>query len=302
MRRALFALLLLAACGLASARDARDALLFDDFSYDKASALAQGGWTIRSHAGHPGVPGARWDPAGIALVDDPDRAGNRLLRLTARTDGTPQGTAQAQLCHARKYLRGTYAARIRFRDAPLAGVDGDPVIQTFYAIAPLAHDFDPNFSEVDWEYLPNGGWGAEATRMYAISWQTVRIEPWLALNSEQQIAGSHEGWRTLVMQVDEHAVRMFVDGREVARHTGRNVPVVPLSINFNLWFSPGGLLAPTTEPRIWQQDVDWVMHVRGRNLAPVEIEAEVRRLRKRGVARQDNVPPNDPPLASDCSF
>lgn len=297
-RRTLLVLGLLA-CGLASARDQ---LLFDDFSYAGADALSQGGWTRRAHAGHPGVPGARWDPAGIELVADPDRPGNRLLRLTARTDGTPQGTAQAQLCHARKYLRGTYAARIRFRDAPLSGIDGDPVIQTFYAVAPLAHDFDPNFSEVDWEYLPNGGWGAEPTRLYAISWQTVRIEPWLAVNAEQQVIGSHDGWHTLVMQVGEQSVSMFVDGRQVARHAGRNVPVVPMSINFNLWFSPGGLLAPSAQPRVWQQDVDWVMHVRGRDLSPAQVDAQVKRLRARGVAREDSVPPNDPPLAGDCSF
>ncbi|MGA0612476.1 glycoside hydrolase family 16 protein [Caldimonas sp. KR1-144] len=299
MRRALIAAALAAACGFARAGDA---LLFDDFSYPSAEALAQGGWSLRAHAGHPGVPGARWDPAGIAVVDDPDRAANRLLRLRAQTDGRPDGTAQAQICHARKYLRGTYAARVRFRDTPVSGIDGDPVVQTFYAVAPLAHDFDPHFSEVDWEYLANGGWGAEPTRLYAISWQTVRIEPWLAVNSEQQIAGSLDGWHTLVVQVGEHAVRMFLDGRQVARHAGRNVPVVPMSINFNLWFSPAGLLAPTPEPRVWQQDVDWVLHVRDRLLSPAEMNATVTRLRRQGVARQDTVPATDPPLASDCSF
>lgn len=297
MRHALIAAAWMVATGAQA-----QALFFDDFSYDGADALTRGGWTLRSQAGHPGVPGARWDPRGIVVADDPERKGNRLLRMTARTDGTPQGTAQTQLCHQRKYLRGTYAARIRFRDAPLSGLDGDPVIQTFYAVAPLAHDFDPHFSEVDWEYLPNGGWGAPATRLYAISWQTVRVEPWLAINAERQVEGSHDGWHTLVMQVGEQAVRMFVDGREVARHAGRNVPVQPMSINFNLWFSPGGLLAPSAEPRVWQQDVDWVMHVREREISPAAVDARVKQLRRDGISRRDSVPANEPPLASDCSF
>jgi hypothetical protein len=109
--------------------------------------------------GHPGISGARWGPATLALVPDPQLPGNQLLRLRASSDGTPQGTSQAQICHARKYLEGTYAARIRFSDEPVSGDDGDVVVQTFYAVSPLKHDFDPEFSEVDWEYLPNGGWG-----------------------------------------------------------------------------------------------------------------------------------------------
>jgi hypothetical protein len=75
-----------------------------------------------------------------------------------------------------------------------------------------------------------------------------------------------------------------------------------MSINFNLWFSPGGLLAPSTEPRVWQQDVDWVLHVRERELSPAAIDAQVKRLRRDAVARRDTVPANDPPPAGDCSF
>jgi hypothetical protein len=104
------------------------------------------------------------------------------------------------------------------------------------------------------------------------------------------------------MQVGEQSVRMFVDGRQVALHGGRNVPVQPMAIAFNLWFSPGGLLAPSPEPRVWQQDVDWVLHVREREIPPAEIDARVKQLRRAGVTRRDTVPANDPPLASDCSF
>jgi hypothetical protein len=277
-------------------------LFFDDFSHAGVDGLRGHGWTLRSDAGHPGVPGARWAPDGIALVDDPALPGNRLLRLSAQTDGTPAGTTQAQVCHQRKLLRGTYAARVRFTDAPAAGRDGDPVIQAFYALSPLQHDLDPTFSEVDFEYLPNGGWGSAATRLYAISWQTVQIEPWRAFNAAHEAAGSHAGWRVLTVHVSDTTTRHHLDGRLLATHGGRNVPTVPMSMNLSLWFSPGGLLPASTEPRRWVMEVDWVLHAAGVQLTHQAVLAEVARLRAAGRPVVDTVPPAAPALASPCNL
>ena len=290
-------------CSLAAqADDAKGGIFFDDFSYADTGALLSHGWRARVARGHPGVPGAEWSPAAVSLVDDVAQAGNRVLRLTARTDGTPEGTQQAQVCHARKYLEGTYAARIRFTDDPVSGADGDPVIETFYAVAPLRHDFDPQFSEFDWEYLPNGGWGAPETRLYGISWQTVQIEPWHAYNQLHQEFGSHAGWHVLMMQIANGRTRLFVDGRQIAEHGGRNYPAVPMAISFSLWFSPGGLLPASALPRVWEQDVDWVFHAKDRVMSPDEVLAAVADLRRRGSARLDTVPEGEPPLASGCDF
>ncbi|WP_310387270.1 glycoside hydrolase family 16 protein [Roseateles sp.] len=275
---------------------------FDDFSYADPAALIAKGWTPRNKAGHPGVAGASWSAKQFSLLDDPSNAVNRLLRITASTDGTGVGTSQAQLCHARKYLAGTYAARIRFTDKPVAGVDGDPVIQTFYAVTPLKHDFDPDFSEMDWEYLPNGGWGSEQTRLYGIAWQTVQLEPWQAHNQQHEEFGSLDGWHQLMMQVSEGRVKLFLDGRHIATHGGRTYPVAPMSINFNLWFSPAGLLPKTEQARRYEQDVDWVFHARNEVLSPAQVDAEVARLRAAGVAQIDNVPPAKPALTSLCDF
>jgi hypothetical protein len=301
LKHAAAALLCLAAQAVSAA-----GVFFDDFNHADRAALVHGGWTLREGAGHPGVPGAGWRADAITLVDAPRDAraprANRLLRLTARTDGTPAGTVQAQVCHARKVLRGTYAARVRFSDAPLHGIDGDPVVQTFYAVAPLRHDFDPEFSEIDWEYLPNGGWGSERTRLYGISWQTARIEPWQAHNQSHQEFGSHAGWRVLVMQVEAERTRHYLDSRLLATHGGRNVPVVPMAIAFSIWFSPAGLLPAGAEARVYQQDVDWVFHARGRALTPAQVLAEVNALRRRGVAHTDSVPAVEPPLPSRCDF
>ncbi|HEY1393028.1 MAG TPA: glycoside hydrolase family 16 protein, partial [Methylibium sp.] len=270
MRKALACLALAALVAPLSARDG-SGVFFDDFSYADTDALLRGGWALRSKPGHPGVPGASWEPTGATLIDDPERRSNRLLRLTARTDGTPAGTAQVQLCHQRKYLEGTYAARLRFSDAPVQGAGGDPVIETFYAVGPLRFDFDPEFSEIDWEYLPNGGWGSERTRLYGITWQTVRIEPWLAYNQADEKFGPLGGWHVLLMQVAGGKTRHYLDGRLLAEHGGRNYPVVPMSINFSLWFSPGGLRAPSSQPRVYQEDVDWVFHARGQVLSPAQV-------------------------------
>lgn len=295
---------LLAGTWLAMPGHAATEFFFDDFSHADLAALQAGGWQVRSAAGHPGVPGAAWQSQSqsVSLVDDPARPANRLLRMTARTDGTPGGTVQAQLCHQRKFLRGTYAARVRFSDTPTRGVDGDPVIQTFYAVSPLRHAFDPQFSEVDWEYLPNGGWGSDKTRLYGISWQTVQIEPWLPFNSAHEAHGSFDGWHVLLMQVDAAQVRMFVDGRELVRHSGRNIPVMPMAISFSLWFSPTGLLPPGGEARVYQQDVDWVFHARDVLLSPVEVDTQIARWRAAGTARIDTVPAAVPALDSRCDF
>jgi hypothetical protein len=291
----------LGGCATSAAR-VDDGTFFDDFSQPDLAALQRDGWAVRDQRGHPGIEGAAWGPGSVALVDDPQRRGNRLLRLTAATDGTTAGTTQAQVCHARKYFEGTYAARIRFTDAPVQGPRGDVVVQTFYAVAPLKFDFDPEYSELDWEYLPNGGWGDARTRLYGVSWQTVRVEPWLAFNQPHQEFRSMDGWHVLVMQVAGGKTRWFIDGEPRAEHGGRNYPVVPMSINFSQWFSPGGLLSGSGARRVYEQQVDWVFHARNRVLAPAQVEAEVGALRAAGTRRADTVPAPTPPLAGPCDF
>lgn len=285
-----------------TAKSAPPQYFFDDFKYPDIAAMFKQGWSPRSAAGHPGIPGARWAPEGLSVVDG-------KLRLRGATDGTGPGTTQAQVCHQRKYLAGTYAARIRFSDTPISGADGDPVIQTFYAVSPLKHDFDPEFSELDWEYLPNGGWGSDKTRIYGITWQTVRLDPWLAFNQQHEeftaLGAPGHDWHTLVMQVADGRTHWYLDGRKIDQHGGRNYPVVPMSINFNLWFSPEGPLPQGPAggpPRVYEQDVDWVFHAKDTVLSPAQVEQQVARWRQRGIARLDEVPAAQPALESRCDF
>ena len=299
----LIALLFVVGCASPPVAAVDAGVFFDDFSEPDLAAFSEAGWSVRERGGHPGVYGAGWGGTGaVDLIADPERSGNRLLRLRARTDGSAQGTAQTQVCHARKYLEGTYAARVRFSDAPAEGLDGDVIVETFYAVAPLKFDFDPEYSEIDWEYLPNGGWEDPRTRLYGISWQTVRVEPWLAFNQPHQEFRSMEGWHTLLMQVASGKTRLFIDGELRAEHGGRNHPVVPMSINFSMWFSPGGLLPGSKGVRVYQQDVDWVFHARDQVLSPAEVEARVGAMQRAGLSRTDTVPAASPPLASPCDF
>lgn len=272
------------------------ALMFDDFSYTDQAALFANGWQARTETGHPGIAGASWSAAGISTHDATDGAQFGMARLSSVTDGSAAGTRHTQICHARKYLYGTYAARVFFRNEPTFGPDGDEVIQTFYAISPLAAPLDPDYSEADFEYLPNGGWGENSdSAMWTTSWETFHFEPWTKVNEYSRVPGDYSGWHTLVMNVSADAVRYYVDGDLVGDHSAAVAPEVPMSMNFNLWFMPKGAdgsLGPidSTEPRQYQQDIDWVMHVENQMLTTAQVEKQVAELRASGLLSVDRVP------------
>ena len=264
------------------------ALFFDDFSQTDRAQLAAQGWTLRTAPGHPGVPGARWAPEGLELVDDPEQPGNRLLRLHARSDGTPAGTLQSQLCRPQQFLWGTTSARLRFS----ARVpNGDPVVQALFQVSPLRFDYDPLFSELDWEYLPNGGWGGPGTRLYGIAWQTVRIEPWDAHNLMVERPGELGGrWVQLTVQNTPRGSHWWLDGEPLARHAGRTVPRQAMALALSHWVSPGGLLAEGGE-RSYSFEVDWVLHAAEAQRSPAQMAARVAALRRQGLQRADSMPP-----------
>lgn len=282
MKAVVVALLALAAAPVLAAGE-----FFEDFSQPDLDALRASGWVLRDGTGHPGLPGSRFSPGQLALDGG-------VVRLKLSTDGTPARTTLAQLCAARKFLIGTTTARVRFRDTPGSR---DPIIQSFFLAGPLRHDYDPDFSEVDFEYLPHGGWGEPGTRLYGVSWQTVRIDPWQSFNQASIVPGSHDGWQLLTVQVEATRTRHFVNGRLMGEHTGRNVPVKPMAISFNHWISAGALPGA---PREYSYEVDWVLHQAGRTLSPDAMQARAAQLRQQGVARQDTVP--DAGLTSECNL
>src|SRR5437762_9717152 len=276
--------------------------LFDDFSYSNFRQLAKHGWIVRTAPGWPGVPGAIWGNKGVSFPADQDRRTNRILRMISSTDGTGANTRQTQICHQRKYLEGTYAARVRFVDMPIDGPSGDQLVESFYTISPLKAPMDPDYSELDFEYLPNGGWGIAGPTLYVTSWRTFSPEPnWKKDNVFNTSNGTIAGWHTLVTQVYGGKVKYFIDGKPLAEHVGQYYPRSPMSINFNLWFIRDAAVKSNAVRR-YQEDIDWVFHEANKILAPEEVEARVTALRRRSVRFQDTVPAPVPALISPCDY
>ena len=277
-------------------------ILFDDFSYASREQMKKNGWIVRTVPGWPGVPGAKWLDTNVSLLKDPANAKNRIVRMTSSTDGTPANTTQTQICHQRKYLEGTYAARVRFSDGPISGPDGDQMVQSFYTISPLKAPMDPDYSELDWEYLPNGGWGIDGPTLYATTWETFSPEPnWKKDNVFKTINTEQGGWHTLVTQVIGGKVSYFLDGELYVEHGGNYYPEDTMSINFNLWFIRDGMIK-ATEMRKYEEDIDWVFFRAGAALTPKEVEATVADLRRQSIKFRDTVPPKVPALESPCNF
>lgn len=261
-------------------------VLFDDFDYTAHDdpRLRQNGWSVRGYGGGPGLPDAGWSAQNVTF---PAGEGGTVLNLEAATDGTEAGTVQAEVYTAeRKFKEGTYAARVRFSDEPRTGPDGDEVVQTFFAINDLTAPMAPDYSEYDFEYLPNGGWGQRDHAMFATSWETYQPDPWLSDNESTVGAASHAGWRDLVLTIDDERIVYHIDGELFAEHGAYYLPERPMSINVNQWFID---LAPLEGFRVYDQQVDYVYYAGEESLTPQEVQDRVAALRSEGVSFRDTV-------------
>lgn len=266
-------------------------VFFDDFNYQDSTdpELQAHGWEVRTAAGGPGSPEASWPQENVAFIPDPDHAGNSLVQLTATTDGTPANTQEAELDQQRKFYEGTYASRVRFSNDPVFGPDGDTIVQTFYTITPLNYDNDPDYGEIDYEYLPNGGWDTKESTFFLTTWESYIPDPWTMDHSQSKIAEDFSGWHILVVQVMDGEVKYFVDGELVATHGDKYYPETPMAISYNLWFSPEGF-SLTDEPRQYQQQIDWLYYVSDEIIAPDQVQSVVDGYRASKAAHIDTVP------------
>ncbi|MFG3490406.1 MULTISPECIES: cellulose binding domain-containing protein [unclassified Streptomyces] len=265
------------------------ATLFDDFDYTGHTdpAIGAHGWSVRSNSGGPGVPGATWAPENVTFAKE---GTNSIMNLRSSTAGTGESTRHTEiLTQASKFKNGTYAARVRFSDAPVSGPDGDRVVQTFFTINDLKAPMADDYAEYDFEYLPNGGWGEPANILYTTSWETYRPDPWEAVNQHSESRTSYAGWHDLVLTIDDSTIVYYVDGQEFGRHDARYLPERPMSINFNQWLIDLAGQTSTT-PRAYDQKVDYVLHVKDQVLTPAQVAAKVGAYRTAGTTFQDTVP------------
>ncbi|CAN92401.1 putative hydrolase [Sorangium cellulosum So ce56] len=264
---------------------------FDDFSY---SGIADDGlksrWWVRTTDGAPGVAGAQWLSSNVSFIDDPDLASNRLLRLEATTRGSGASTSHAELqSNDDRFRLGTYSARVRFRNTPLTGTRhlGDKLVETFFTISPWINDpeVDPNYSEQDFEYMPNGGWGqGDTSTLWLTSWETATLEN----TQSNQVAGDQAGWKRLLLQIDASGIHYYIDGARLCTHDATYVPETDQHLDFNLWFDE--LAAGQTGPRTYAEDVDWVYFAKDVLLSQAEVDAQVARFRASSLALVDTLP------------
>lgn len=270
-----------------SARAVVGPALFDDFNYLSSTdqQLTQHGWTLRSGQGGPGVSGATWKPQNITFAT---ASGNSVMTMRSGTNGTAAGTEHTEIYQQRKFLYGTYAARVRFSDVPTIGPDGDHMVQTFFTISPLDHPLDPAYSELDFEYLPNGGWGIPSSALLATSWETYSENPPQEENVSTQERASFNDWHDLVVTVDSGTITYYIDGRLFATHGEPYVPESTMSIRFNHWLID--LLGINSrKTRAYEQKVDYVYFVQDQVLTPAAVQTAVADYRSQGVTFQDTV-------------
>ncbi|MFD8814621.1 glycoside hydrolase family 16 protein, partial [Streptomyces sp. NPDC059627] len=265
------------------------ATLFDDFNYSAYNdpKISAHGWSVRSSSGGPGVSGATWAPGNVTFATT---GGNSVMNLETSTAGTGDSTKQTEVVtNARKFKNGTYAARVKFSDAPAYGPDGDHLVQTFFTINDLTAPMADDYSEYDFEYLPNGGWGESSNILYTTSWETYQPDPWVAVNQHTEGRQSYDGWHDLVLTIDNDNIKYYIDGQLFGTHDAAYLPERPMSINFNQWLIDFGGLTSSTA-RAYDEQVDYVLHVKDQVLTPAQVAAEVAAYRGAGTTFEDTVP------------
>ncbi|AUX22710.1 hydrolase [Sorangium cellulosum] len=265
--------------------------LFDDFSYtgtDDGEFTRR--WWVRDVDGAPGIAGARWRRSNVSLVPDPELGSNTLLRLRATTSGSAGSTSHAEVQSTDDRFRlGTYSARVKFSNTPVDGTRyfGDKLVETFFTISPWINnpETDPDYSEQDFEYMPNGGWGrGDTSTLWMTSWETASLDS----TQSNQASGDHSGWKRLLLQITESGIQYYVDGTLLCTHDATYVPETNQHLDFNLWFDE--LATDQSSARTYAEDADWVYFAQDVILSQTEVDARVAGFRAASIAREDTLP------------
>ncbi|MEV7521322.1 glycoside hydrolase family 16 protein [Streptomyces sp. NPDC091371] len=242
--------------------------MFDNFQYNGPAdpALASHGWEVRSGEGGPGIKDT-WNTAGASFPSDTTAQGGKVLQLQSTTDGTQQGTKQVEVhSTATNLFQGTFAARVYFSDKPASGRGGDHVVQTFFPISPS--DASANYSELDFEYLPNGGWGSVGPRLDNVTWFKADPPDRVHNTLKQRL----EGWHTLMITAMNGKVVYSLDGKEVFSSSGKYVAREKMDIHFSNWFID---LTSGSGPRTWNMKVNWFYYKADEAVSQADVQKTV---------------------------
>lgn len=253
---------------------------FDDFIYSSNtdSNLSAFGWLVRTWNGAPGPSGAGlYSANNVSFVSGPT---NTILRLTGSISNGTASQAELNFKES-KMLEGTYAARVYFNDTPDSGSDGAYINEApFWTMSDYSATTGTNvYSELDFEYLPNGGWGANGPAMYMSTWYNDATSD----ASDSVLTESLAGWRTLVIQVSGGHVKYYVGSRLLADHSGKYYPRSKMQIIPQLWFVEANVNST------WHTDIDWCYYAQNTVLSAAQVEANIATLRATGKTRQNTV-------------
>ncbi|CAL9603662.1 hypothetical protein SUDANB108_05508 [Streptomyces sp. enrichment culture] len=255
-------------------------VLFDDFSYlgPKDPALFKHGWLVRTSKGGPGIENT-WSAEGVSFpTAEGSHADGQVLNLRASTDGTKAGTKQASLgTAASKFRDGTYAARIHFSDGPATGEAGDHVNQTFYTIGGKGS----KYSELDNEYMPNGGWGRPGPKLDTVTWFDHKTNDRVYETTNKSL----DAWHTVLIRVKDGVVAYWLDGKKLFLSNGKYAPRADMSVNFNHWF----IDLPFKGERAWDMKVDWLYYNANDTLSAEEVRSQVTGFTDEGMNYFDTV-------------
>ena len=197
------------------------------------------------------------------------------MQMAATTSGTASTSIQTEILTPFKFLHGTFAARVKFEDAPDSGPDGDQLYQTFFTISPYK---SRPYSEIDFEYLPNGFGSTLTPHFFFTLWQTTHK------NVSTNIAASYAGWHTWWWTTPMALTRTFTWTACWWRRSQltTRLPSWPL---ISISGSPLGSLVNSSTPRTWVEQIDWVYHAKDTLLTTTQVQANVANYRSQRIMR-----------------
>ncbi|MBD0746021.1 cellulose binding domain-containing protein [Streptomyces sp. CBMA152] len=242
-------------------------LIFDNFRYSGADdpALASNGWQVRTGEGGPGIKGT-WSADGVGFPAEEGAQGGQAMRLRVATDGTKEGTKQSEVLRTKPdVFTGTIAARVYFSDKPTSGRNGDHMIESFFGISPT--DKSDKYSELDYEYMPNGAWGAPGPRLDTTSWRSGLKGDRVTRSQKKRL----QGWHTMMITAMNGTVTYSVDGHKQFSHSGKYFPREAMSVHFSAWLVD----LPFKGPRTWDMRVNWLYYQAGRAVPLTDVQKTV---------------------------